>query len=86
MHVRQFVMQKAFLALAAQHFGSFRGLLCKIIDFILELANIEDKKVSIDELYKEDEFDLEKEAKKAKKLSSKNNVKNDKKNKSNTKK
>tara|TARA_B100000131_G_scaffold314806_1_gene352210 strand:+ start:590 stop:2017 length:1428 start_codon:yes stop_codon:yes gene_type:complete len=58
----------------------------KIIDFILELANIEDKKVSIDELYKEDEFDLEKEAKKAKKLSSKNNVKNDKKNKSNTKK
>ena len=39
----------------------------KIIDFVLELANVNEKTVSIDELYKEDEMDLKKEAKKAKK-------------------
>ena len=39
----------------------------KIIDFILELANIKEKVVSVDELYKEDEMDLKKEATKAKK-------------------
>jgi len=39
----------------------------KIIDFILELANIKDKFVTLDELYKEDELDLKKEADKAKK-------------------
>ena len=39
----------------------------KIIDFILELANVVEKKVSIEELYKEDEMDLKKEASKAKK-------------------
>ncbi len=39
----------------------------KIIDFILELANVKEKTVSIEELYKEDEIDLKKEAKKAKK-------------------
>ena len=37
----------------------------KIIDFILELAKIEDKFVSIEELYKQDELDLIKEAGKA---------------------
>ena len=39
----------------------------KIIDFILELANVKEKLVSIDELYKEDDMDLKKEASKAKK-------------------
>ena len=39
----------------------------KIIDFILELANVEEKKVSTEELYKDDEMDLKKEASKAKK-------------------
>ena len=39
----------------------------KIIDFVLELANVNEKTVSIDELYKEDEMDLKKEAKKGKK-------------------
>ena len=39
----------------------------KIIDFILELANTKEKVVSLDELYKEDELDLKKEADKAKK-------------------
>ena len=39
----------------------------KIIDFILELANIKEKVVSLDELYKEEELDLKKEADKAKK-------------------
>ena len=39
----------------------------KIIDFILELAKTEDKVVSIEELYKQDELDLIKEAEKAKK-------------------
>ena len=39
----------------------------KIIDFILELANVKEKFVSVAELYKEDEMDLKKEAKKAKK-------------------
>ena len=39
----------------------------KIIDFILELANVKEKTVSVKELYKEDEMDLKKEALKAKK-------------------
>ena len=39
----------------------------KIIDFVLELANVKEKTVSIEELYIEDEMDLKKEAKKAKK-------------------
>ena len=39
----------------------------KIIDFILELANVNEKTVSIDDLYKDDEMDLKKEASKAKK-------------------
>ena len=39
----------------------------KIIDFILELANVKEEIVSIKELYKEDEIDLKKEASKAKK-------------------
>ena len=39
----------------------------KIIDFILELANVKEKTVSTEELYKEDEMDLKKEASKAKK-------------------
>ena len=39
----------------------------KIIDFVLELANVNEKTVSIEELYKADEMDLKKEAKKAKK-------------------
>ncbi len=39
----------------------------KIIDFILELANVKEKTVSIEDLYKEDELDLKKEATKAKK-------------------
>ncbi len=43
----------------------------KIVDFILELVNVEDKQVSVDELYKEEEFDLSKEAEKAKKSSKK---------------
>ena len=38
----------------------------KIIDFILELANVKEKTVSVDELYKEEEMDLKKEASKAK--------------------
>ena len=50
----------------------------KIIDFILELADTKDKIVSVEELYKEDDLDLNKEAVKAKKsnkLVDKNNVK-----------
>ena len=39
----------------------------KIIDFILELAITKEKNVTTEELYKEDELDLNKEAKKAKK-------------------
>ncbi|MDC0228313.1 peptidylprolyl isomerase, partial [Alphaproteobacteria bacterium] len=39
----------------------------KIIDFILELAITKEKIVTIEELYKEDELDLNKEAEKAKK-------------------
>jgi trigger factor len=39
----------------------------KIIDFILELANVKEKTISVEELYKEDEIDLKKEATKAKK-------------------
>ena len=39
----------------------------KIIDFILELANVKEKTVTVEELYKEDEMDLKNEAKKAKK-------------------
>ena len=38
----------------------------KIIDFILELAIVKEKIVSVDELYKEEEMDLKKEATKAK--------------------
>ena len=39
----------------------------KIIDFILELAKVKEKIVSIEELYKSEELDLNKEAEKAKK-------------------
>ncbi len=39
----------------------------KIIDFILELAKVNEKTVSIDDLYKDDDTDLKKEASKAKK-------------------
>jgi len=39
----------------------------KIIDFILELANVKEKTVSVEELYKTDDLDLKKEAAKAKK-------------------
>ena len=39
----------------------------KIIDFILELANTNEKFVTLEELYKEDDLDLKKEADKAKK-------------------
>jgi len=39
----------------------------KIIDFILELANIKEKIVSVEDLYKQEELDLKKEAEKAKK-------------------
>ena len=39
----------------------------KIIDFILELANTKEKVVTLDDLYKEEELDLKKEADKAKK-------------------
>ena len=39
----------------------------KIIDFILELANVKEKTVSTEELYKDDEMDLKNEASKAKK-------------------
>ena len=39
----------------------------KIIDFILELANVKEKTVSVEELYKTEELDLKKEAAKAKK-------------------
>lgn len=39
----------------------------KIIDFILELAKVKEKVVSIEELYKPEELDLNKEAEKAKK-------------------
>ncbi len=46
----------------------------KIVDFILELANVEDKEVSVNELYKEDEFDLSKEAEKANKVSKKKTI------------
>ena len=46
----------------------------KIIDFILELANTKEKVVSLDELYKEEELDLIKEAAKAKKSNKKVNI------------
>jgi trigger factor len=39
----------------------------KIIDFILELSKVQEKVVSIEELYKSEELDLNKEAEKAKK-------------------
>jgi trigger factor len=39
----------------------------KIIDFILELANIKEKTVSVEELYKQEDLDIKKEAEKAKK-------------------
>ena len=47
----------------------------KIIDFIIELADIKEKEVSVEELYKEDTNDLKKEAKKAKVNDKKKNVK-----------
>ena len=50
----------------------------KIIDFILELAKVNEKTVSIDDLYKDDDMDLKKEASKAKKsnkIVNKNNTK-----------
>jgi trigger factor len=40
----------------------------KIIDFILELSKVQEKVVSIEELYKSEELDLNKEAEKAKKV------------------
>jgi trigger factor len=43
----------------------------KIIDFILELAQVKEKIVSIEELYKSEELDLNKEAQKAKKSNNK---------------
>ena len=48
----------------------------KIIDFILELANVKEKTVSVEELYKTDDLDLKKEAAKAKK--SNKSLQNDK--------
>ena len=39
----------------------------KIVDFILELAKVKEKTVTTEELYKEEELDLKKEASKAKK-------------------
>ena len=45
----------------------------KIIDFILELANVVDKEVSVEELYREENFDLKKEAEKSKKTKAKKN-------------
>jgi trigger factor len=39
----------------------------KIIDFILELAKIKEKNVSVEDLYKQEDLDLKKEAEKAKK-------------------
>ena len=45
----------------------------KIIDFILELANVINKEVTIEELYKEEDFDLKKEAEKSKKTKAKKN-------------
>ena len=48
----------------------------KIIDFILELADVKEKTVSVEELYKSDELDLKKEAVKAK--NSNKSVKNSK--------
>ena len=39
----------------------------KVIDFILELANIKEKTVSVEELYKQEELNLKNEAEKAKK-------------------
>jgi trigger factor len=51
----------------------------KIIDFILELANTKEKFVSLEELYKEDELDLKKEADKAKKSNKTVNKNKDKK-------
>merc|ERR1711998_345399 len=47
-----------------------------IIDFILELADVKEKTVSVEELYKSDELDLKKEAVKAK--NSNKSVKNSK--------
>ncbi len=45
----------------------------KIIDFILELANVVNKEVTIEELYKEEDFDLKKEAEKSNKTKAKKN-------------
>ncbi|MDC1356940.1 trigger factor [Pseudomonadota bacterium] len=39
----------------------------KIIDFILELANTKEKTISVEDLYKQEDLDLKKEAEKAKK-------------------
>ena len=46
----------------------------KIIDFILELAEVKEKDVSIDDLYKEDDVDIKDELKKEKSNKSKNKV------------
>ena len=43
----------------------------KIIDFVIELADIKDKNVSVEDLYKDDGNDLKKEAEKAKSKKSK---------------
>ena len=47
----------------------------KIIDFIIELADIKDKTVSLEDLYKDDGSDLKKEAEKAKTKKIKKNSK-----------
>merc|ERR1711988_1868344 len=44
----------------------------KIIDFILELAEIKEKVVNVEDLYKEDNIDIEEELKKEKSNKSKN--------------
>ena len=47
----------------------------KIIDFVIELADIKDKNVSVEDLYKDDGNDLKKEAEKAKSKKVKKNSK-----------
>ena len=46
----------------------------KIIDFIIELAEVNEKVVSTEDLYKEDDTDIKNELKKEKKNKSKNKV------------
>ncbi len=50
----------------------------KIIDFIVELAEVKEKVVNVDDLYKEDEFDIKDELKKEKSKKSKPKVSNKK--------